>query len=50
MTNGAAIGYMILAAREVGLDQDTIQRLETAMYYAMDEITEGEAEHVYQNS
>lgn len=50
MTNGAAIGYMIIAARKAGLDDETIQRLESMMYLEMDRMTEGEAEHVYQNS
>jgi hypothetical protein len=50
MTNAAAIGYMIIAARRAGLDKDTILRIMAAMYSSMDEITEGEAEHVFQNT
>ncbi|MHA6484506.1 hypothetical protein ACX1C1_21650 [Paenibacillus sp. strain BS8-2] len=50
MTNGTAIGYMIIAARRAGLDKDTIQRLEATMYLEMDRVTEGEAEQAYQNS
>jgi hypothetical protein len=50
MTNGAAIGYMIIAARRAGLDKETIDRLEAVMYLEMDRVTEGEAEYVYQNS
>ncbi|WP_165867283.1 hypothetical protein [Paenibacillus pinisoli] len=50
MTNSAAIGYMIIAARDAGLDKKTIKYIEMAMYTAMDEITEGEAEHVHQNN
>jgi hypothetical protein len=50
MTNGAAIGYMILAAKSVGLDEDTIKKLDSAMYHAMDRTTEEESERVYQNT
>lgn len=48
MTNGAAIGYMILAAKAMGLDEDTIKRIEAGMTYQMDMKTEDEAEGVYQ--
>lgn len=50
MTNAAAIGYMIIAARRLQLDPEIIAHLVTVMCYAMDEITEGEAEFVYQNT
>ncbi|EHQ92181.1 hypothetical protein [Desulfosporosinus youngiae] len=47
MTNAAAIGYMILAAKEAGLDQKTISQLETLMVAEMDFHTEWEAEEAY---
>ncbi len=50
MTNGAAIGYMIIAARRAKIDKQTIQLLELMMAAAMDEVTEQTAEHVYKKS
>lgn len=51
MNNGTAIGYAILAARHwLKLDEEMIRRLERAMYEAMDEYTEEEAEEVYRNN
>jgi len=44
MTNTAAIGYMILAAKQAMLGKDTIERLEALMLQQMDEYTEQEAE------
>lgn len=49
MTNGAAIGYMIMAGKSMGLDEDTIKTLEAQMKYKMDMRTEEEAEKVYQS-
>jgi hypothetical protein len=50
MTNGAAIGYAILASKRLGLTLEQIRQLDRAMYEAMDEYTEEEAEEVYQNT
>lgn len=50
VTNGAAIGYMILAAKELDLPKDTIRQLEREMYCIMDYVTEEQAEKEYQNS
>lgn len=51
MTNAAAIGYMLIAAkRYLGLDQETIRQLDQAMYRAMDTYTEEEAESEYRNT
>lgn len=50
MTNGAAIGYMITAAKRLGLTDEQIRKLDRAMYEAMDEFTEDEAEIVYRNN
>lgn len=51
MNNGAAIGYMILAAREwLNLDDEFIIKLEDAMYKSMDKYTENEAERAYLNN
>lgn len=51
MNNSAAIGYMIIAAKEwLKLDREVIRKLERAMYEAMDTYTEYEAEKAYQNN
>lgn len=50
MTNGAAIGYMIIAAQEIGLKKETIDKLESYMHGLMDEIPEDVAEDVYRKS
>jgi ABC-type nitrate/sulfonate/bicarbonate transport system substrate-binding protein len=47
MTNAAAIGYMIQAAKWLKLKPETIKKLDRAMYEAMDELTEEEAEAIY---
>jgi hypothetical protein len=50
MTNGAAIGYMILAARACGLSETKIKEIEHDMYLEMDMTSEEEAEEVYRKS
>lgn len=50
MTNGAAIGYMILAAKELKLPKDTIQKLYRLMYEIMDYTTEETAEKAYRGN
>lgn len=50
MTDASAIGYMIMAAEEAGLDGDAIKKLEHLMYKQMDLYTEEEAEQIYRNS
>lgn len=47
MTNGAAIGYMILAAKNLNLERDLIRQLEKEMVHVMDFWTEEEAEEIY---
>ena len=49
MTNAAAIGYMIRAAKKTKLDSKTIKILEAIMLEEMDFHTEEEAERTYQN-
>ena len=49
MTNEAAIGYMILAAKDLDLNKEIIRQLEQNMKYFMDRKTEEEAEKVYTN-
>lgn len=49
MNNAAAIGYMIIAAIKIGLDNETISNLVSEMYKAMDLYTEEEAEEFYRN-
>lgn len=46
MTNAAAIGYMILAAK---LDDEITKQLESLMVNKMDLHTEREAEEAYRN-
>jgi len=47
MTNAAAIGYMILAAKDLKLDPKIIRQLESNMTYFMDMRTEEQAEETY---
>lgn len=47
MKNAAAIGYMKLAAKRVGLKEHLIRDLDRMMYELMDAITEEEAEEAY---
>lgn len=47
MTNAAAIGYMILAAKDLNLNKEIIRQLESNMSYFMDMRTEEEAEETY---
>lgn len=47
MTNAAAIGYMIRAAKQAELDEKTIRMLEALMREQMDFHTEEEAEKSY---
>jgi len=49
MTNAAAIGYMIRAAKQTKLDKKTIKLLEAIMLEEMDFHTEEEAEKTYYN-
>lgn len=50
MTNAAAIGYMILAAKYIGLPEKTIKFLEAGMKTEMDLTTEEEAEQAYKSN
>lgn len=50
MTNAAAIGYMILAAKTLDLPKETIINLERAMYYEMDFTDEEAAEKAYRGN
>lgn len=47
MTNAAAIGYMIRAAKQAKLDDKTIKLIEALMLEQMDFHTEEEAEKTY---
>jgi len=49
MTNSAAIGYAIMAAKNLQIDKETIKQLEREMYRLMDWIDEEKAEEIYQN-
>jgi len=48
MTDGAAIGYMIMAAQALKLEHGTIKRMEAMMREMMDFYATVEAENVYQ--
>jgi hypothetical protein len=50
MTNSAAIGYMILAARRIHLTAQQEEKLENAMRAEMDFNTEEEAEDAYKSA
>lgn len=49
MTNGAAIGYMILAAKSLKLDHEIIKELEAEMKDQMDFKSEEQAQKAYQS-
>ena len=49
MTNGAAIGYMIMAALALDIDRKVIRDMEHMMYEKMDFYDEEHAERVYQS-
>ena len=49
MTNGAAIGYMIMAAQALGIDRGTIRDMEHMMHEKMDFYDEEQAERAYQS-
>ena len=49
MTNGAALGYAIMAAEAAGFEQQQIARLIDAMQAAFDEVTVWQAESYYQH-
>ncbi|MED4766166.1 hypothetical protein ABHN05_11195 [Brevibacillus laterosporus] len=44
MTNREAIGYMLLACKRTGLDQEEVKKLFGEMHYLFDIKTEEEAE------
>ena len=50
MTNTAAIGYMIRAAKQANLSNGIIELLEALMLEQMDEYTEEEAERAYKRN
>lgn len=47
MNNSAATGYMILAAKKLGIQEKEIKAIEREMQRQMDFKTEGEAEDMY---
>lgn len=50
MNNSACLGYMILAAKYIGLPVKTIKLLEAGMRTEMDFTTEEQAEKVYKSN
>lgn len=49
ITNSAAIGYMIMAATEIGIDKETILQIEANMKYFIDLKTYKQAIETYNN-
>lgn len=49
MNNGEAIGYMILAAKALGLDDKTIKKMERELIDQMDMKSEKQAHTAYCN-
>ena len=50
MTNGAAIGYALMAADAMGLTEAQKRKIETKMYELMDFVEEDKAEKRYQGN
>lgn len=44
MDNRQALGYMLLACKDIGVDKETVRKLKRAMYFQFDLKTEDEAE------
>jgi hypothetical protein len=49
MTNGEAIGYMILAGKALRIDPKIIKRFEAEMKYQMDMKGEAQAKKTYES-
>jgi hypothetical protein len=49
MNNYSAIGFMIMAAKELDVPRASVEALEQMMVKAMDEKTEQEAEKAYKS-
>lgn len=50
MTNAAAIGYALMAAKKMGMSHEELKRLEAIMYGYLDLVSEDEAEEVYRRN
>jgi hypothetical protein len=50
MTNAAAIGYALMAAKKLGMNKEELKRLEAIMYGYLDFVTEEEAEEIYRRN
>ena len=50
ISNSAAIGYALLAAKKMGMSQEELKRLEAIMYGYLDLVSEDEAEEVYRRN
>lgn len=44
MDNNQALGYMLLACKEAGIDKETVRKIAQNMYWQFDTKTEEEAE------
>lgn len=49
MNNEAALGYVLIAARNIKMSERHLKQLVAAMWEAMDEYTEEEAEEVFKS-
>ena len=47
MERNVAIGYMIMAGKAIGIDKETLKKLESRIKVTMDIMTEEEAEIEY---
>lgn len=50
ISNAAAIGYALLAAKKMGMSKEELKRFEAIMYGYLDLVTEEEAEAVYRKN
>ncbi|MFE8695967.1 hypothetical protein ACFYKT_06345 [Cytobacillus sp. FJAT-53684] len=44
MTNSEALGYMLLACKELRIEKETVRKIRKSMYYQFDIKTEDEAD------
>jgi hypothetical protein len=50
MTNAAAIGYALIAAKKMGMSHEELKRFEAIMYGYLDLVSEDEAEEIYRKN
>lgn len=50
ISNAAAIGYALLAAKKMGMNKEELKKFEAIMYGYLDLVTPDEAEAVYRKN